>query len=351
MVGTTVNEIIPEPSLTMVLGKYRQAIAENTIVRWEEISDYPTGRLTGVVSIAPVFDDKGTCTHLVGSVQDVTERKQDGGGAVRESKERFRLLSEAAFEAIAIHEEGVLLNANDQYFKMFGYEPGEVLGKEMMSVTIAPEAIEFVKKQIATDSLGPYESIGLRKDGTRFPMEIRARKMEYKGRNVRFGAILDITERKRAEEELKESEKKYRVILENASDAILLTDEKGNLIEANRMAEEFFGYSKEELLQMSYTQLHPMIELDRTIAAFKSIVTHGCGFLQNGVILRKDSKVVPVDITATAIKYNDRKVIQASFRDISEHKYTERTLDKLVRERTVELSEKKQATGRGDQAT
>jgi PAS domain S-box-containing protein len=71
-----VNEIIPEPSLTMVLGKYRQAIAENTIVRWEEISDYPTGQLTGVVSIAPVFDDKGTCTHLVGSVQDITERKK-----------------------------------------------------------------------------------------------------------------------------------------------------------------------------------------------------------------------------------------------------------------------------------
>jgi PAS domain S-box-containing protein len=76
VVGRTVNEIIPEPSLTMAIGKYRQAIAENTIVRWEEISDYPTGRLTGVVSIAPVFDDKGTCTNLVGSVHDITERKQ-----------------------------------------------------------------------------------------------------------------------------------------------------------------------------------------------------------------------------------------------------------------------------------
>jgi PAS domain S-box-containing protein len=76
MVGKTVNEVIPEPSLTMVLGKYRQAIEENTIVFWEETSDYPTGRLTGEVSVAPVFDNKGRCTHLVGSVHDITERKR-----------------------------------------------------------------------------------------------------------------------------------------------------------------------------------------------------------------------------------------------------------------------------------
>src|SRR5262249_4089558 len=75
VVGKTVNEVIPDPSLAMVLGKYRQAVEENTIVFWEETSDYPTGRLTGEVTIAPVFDNKGTCTHLVGSVHDITERK------------------------------------------------------------------------------------------------------------------------------------------------------------------------------------------------------------------------------------------------------------------------------------
>jgi signal transduction histidine kinase len=71
-----VNEVIPEPSLTKVLGKYRQAIDENTVVHWEETSDYPAGRLTAEVSVAPVFDDTGTCTHLVGSVHNVTEVKR-----------------------------------------------------------------------------------------------------------------------------------------------------------------------------------------------------------------------------------------------------------------------------------
>jgi PAS domain S-box-containing protein len=76
VVGKTVNEVIPEPSLTIVLGKYRQAIEEKTVVRWTETSDYPTGRLTGEVSVAPVFDNTGSCTHLVGSVHDITERKR-----------------------------------------------------------------------------------------------------------------------------------------------------------------------------------------------------------------------------------------------------------------------------------
>ncbi len=76
VVGKTVNEVIPGPSLPMVLKKYRQAIEKKTIVRWEETSDYPAGRLSGEVSVAPVFDKEGACTHLVGSVHDITEKKR-----------------------------------------------------------------------------------------------------------------------------------------------------------------------------------------------------------------------------------------------------------------------------------
>ena len=76
VVGKLVNEIIPEPSLSMVLGKYGQVIEENSLIRWEETSKYPAGLLTGDVSVAPVVDDKGRCTHLVGSVHDITEHKR-----------------------------------------------------------------------------------------------------------------------------------------------------------------------------------------------------------------------------------------------------------------------------------
>jgi PAS domain S-box-containing protein len=72
VVGKNANEVIPKPALPMVLENYRLAIEEKTVVRWEETSDFPTGRMTGQVSVAPVFDNAGTCTHLVGSVHDIT---------------------------------------------------------------------------------------------------------------------------------------------------------------------------------------------------------------------------------------------------------------------------------------
>jgi two-component system cell cycle sensor histidine kinase/response regulator CckA len=89
VVGKTVNEVIPESSLPVVLGKYQQAIEENATVLWEETSDYPTGRLTGEVSVVPVLDSKGACTHLVGSVHDMTGHKR-AEIALRESEARLK---------------------------------------------------------------------------------------------------------------------------------------------------------------------------------------------------------------------------------------------------------------------
>jgi len=101
VVGKTVDQVIPEPSLTMVLGKYRQAIEEHTSVLWEETSDYPTGRLTGEVCVTPVFDNTGRCTRLVGSVHDITERKR-AEDTLRQSEARLmnaqRLAKLGSFE-------------------------------------------------------------------------------------------------------------------------------------------------------------------------------------------------------------------------------------------------------------
>jgi len=93
----------------------------------EEISDYPTGRLTGVVSIAPVFDDKGTCTHLVGSVHDITERKQLEED-LRLSEENFRRsLENSPLGVRIVTIEGETIYANREILDIYGYDSIEEL--------------------------------------------------------------------------------------------------------------------------------------------------------------------------------------------------------------------------------
>ncbi|MCM8569879.1 ATP-binding protein [Gramella jeungdoensis] len=76
VIGKLVSEVIPEPSLSLVIKKYNEAITERKIVKWEEVSNYPSGELTGQVTVSPIFDKNGKCIELVGSVHDITDLKK-----------------------------------------------------------------------------------------------------------------------------------------------------------------------------------------------------------------------------------------------------------------------------------
>ncbi|MDZ8053981.1 MAG: PAS domain S-box protein [Aulosira sp. ZfuVER01] len=130
--------------------------------------------------------------------REITERKQ-AEQALVESETRFRLLAEASFEAIAITEQGILVDANQTCAEMFGYESSEVIGMPVMDFT-APEYREQVMGKLRSGDEGVYETVCLRKDGTTFPAEIRARVMSYRGRTIRMAAIQDISDRKQAEQ-------------------------------------------------------------------------------------------------------------------------------------------------------
>jgi PAS domain S-box-containing protein len=130
----------------------------------------------------------------------------------------------------------------------------------------------------------------------------------------------EIGERLRIEEALRNSEKKYRALINEASDAIILLDTEGNVLDTNKKTLELFGCSKDDLLQMHVSELHPEEELETTITAFKEAVQSGSGSLNDTKILRKDGKTVPVDITGSVIQYGDQKVVQGFFRDITERK-------------------------------
>ena len=117
-----------------------------------------------------------------------------------------------------------------------------------------------------------------------------------------------------------------RSLMNNASDAIFLTDMEGDLQEVNKKAEELTGYTKEELIHMNFTQLHPKEDIERVSSAFKEGVEKGSGSISDVLLLRKDDKKLYVDITGSVIEHAGNRVTQAIIRDVTYRKQIEQRL-------------------------
>jgi len=123
--------------------------------------------------------------------------------ALRESEERYRLLADVTFEGIVVHQDGIALDVNSAFSRIMGYSREEILGKDVLALTIHPEDLSIVARQMERDQGPPYEIRSVRRDGTAFPVEVEARTMTLGGRRVRVAAIRDISERKQIEERIR----------------------------------------------------------------------------------------------------------------------------------------------------
>ena len=131
--------------------------------------------------------------------------------ALRISEERLRTLAEASWEGIVIHENGVLVDANNQFYKMFGYRAGELFGQQIVDKIFSASSRGEVTERIQNKIFGSHQVTGVRKDGTEFPIEASSRDLTYRGKSVRACAVRGVTERVRDEQEKLELQRQLAI--------------------------------------------------------------------------------------------------------------------------------------------
>ncbi len=263
--------------------------------------------------------------------------------ALEESEKKYRGLFENANDAICIVDfDFRYIDVNKKAEEMFGYSRKELLNMSILDILPYDQIPRSKTELDKFKKRGSYEKFIVKvrtKDGRLIDVEVNSSALMDGGKVTgSIDIIRDITERKCLEGSLRESEEKYRALMDDAGDAILLIDFEGTVRAVNKKAQEMFGYNKEDLLKMHVTRLYPKEELERSISSFKETIRKGSGFLKDGLVKRKDGGTVPVDIAQSVIKYGEREAVQGIFRDITERKREDEAL-RLSEEKFRRLSQ------------
>ncbi len=205
--------------------------------------------------------DDSVISGIILNIRNITERKE-AEEQLRESEEKYRNMVELAPDGIATMDlKGVVTSCNTAFLRLTGYSKDEIVGKHFTRVPTLrfrdiPTYLKMFTSSLRGKVFTPYEFTWIRKDGTPRLGEVHAALMKKDGKRIGFQLIArDITDRKRAEEQLRESEEKYRNMVELAPDGITTLDSKGIITSCNTAFLRLTGYSKDETVNKHFTEL------------------------------------------------------------------------------------------------
>ncbi len=264
-----------------------------------------------------------------------TERKK-AEKKLKESEDNYRILVQRNPHGIQkIDIYGTIIYANKAHREMYGYEEGALIGRSITDFLVPgsqcaelPGYLEMLVKNQPSPT--PYYQKILTKRGKERDIEVTWNYLrDTKGGVVGFLSVLtDITVRKQTDEALRNSNRKYSAIVENANDAIYLIDpETQKILEVNDTACKMTGYSKEELKRMYVYELHPEDERALLPEKFNEVSEKGSVQGISGINqITKDGKLVPIEVNATMIELDGKELNVSIVRDISERKKAEKAL-------------------------
>jgi len=272
-------------------------------------------------------DEKGDLVAYDGLVQDITDRKQ-AELALQESETKYRQLVEGFPDAIAIYVDGKIVFANSASVSLVRASSMEdLIGKPVLDLVhpdFRPMIIERMKEVLSTKKTLPLlEEKFVRLDGTEVDVEVKALPVTFGNKPAVQLIVRDISERKRTEEALHESQLRYRAAVEQSNEGITIADVDGQYIMVNRAFCRMTGYSESELLSMKVIQLMPKRS---SLKLFTRVVEQNASGQREVELMRKDGSTFIALITGSSLEVGSRHYVHGLIQDITERKRAEEAL-------------------------
>jgi PAS domain S-box-containing protein len=238
-----------------------------------------------------------------------------------ESNIRLDQFYKAAFEGIIVCKGNQILLVNETLCQLFGYNHDEVIQLNVIDL-ITPEYQKTFLAEIEDRFAEAFETIGIKQDGTTFPIKIRAKAVPYQGIDYTAVVVQDITYDKKVEQELIESVLRYRKLFEESNDAIYISAVSGKLLEVNQAWLDLFGYNQEDVDQVN--TIHLYANPDDRAKFTQELARNGSVGNYEITLVKKNEEQIECILSTTTRKNMDGEIIgyQGIIRDITEKKRT-----------------------------
>lgn len=286
-----------------------------------------------------IRDANGTPIFWQGFLFDISEQKQ-AENAILEREEQFKQIfrSNPIASSIATLDEGIFVDANQAYFDLSGFQPGEVLGHRSIDLGFITEARrkEFIARLRKEKSIKGLEGQFFTKDGGILNTLEFYELIRFWGRDCVLASFHDITGRMAALRALQESEERYRLLVDASPEAIVVHLD-GMVVFANPAAMKIIGATSADQLigQPVIEFIHPEYREFATQRIRQALETGEALPLAEEKLLCLDGSILDVEIASMPVQYNGKKALQSLVRDITERVQTETTLRRQVEELTI----------------
>ena len=314
------EEVLPEPIIDLVIAKFNEAIATKSDVKWERETQYPAGLKSTIGTFTPIFDHKGNCTQIIGSVRDISEAKKSELERDKISNELTKIMHSSLDVICTIDEFGKFVNVSSASEKIWGYKPEEIIGTPFINLVYEEDksytmvAAEDIMNGVEMTN---FENRYVRKNGEIIPL-VWSTKWDETDRII-YCTAKDATEIKEFENTLIASERDYKYLFENNPTPMYIWDfETLMIVDCNDEALALYGYTKEEFLQMDIMKIRPEEERPMMLQILNNKEDIGKVIKYTTKHQKKDGELINVEVNVHLMNYNDRESSLVLITDITE---------------------------------